>query len=268
MLGVVVVHQLLTLDTDPCTLGNGACDEGVTADDDVFADDGIAAENRRSRIDRHVVMNGRVAFFAAQVLTAAGGERAERHALIDLDVVADHGRFTDNDARAVVNEEVLTDRRARVDVDTGQAVGVLRHDARYQRNAEQKQLVGDSRGKDCVQARIGANDLVLVIGGGVAFIERLNFGFDVFAYLRYFIKEVKGDPLGHLRDRFLIRVAVLGRVFQHDRRLLDEVVDDILYQNGNVIFDRIGAVVAVAVIARVDYDFSFSRMSMIIFLSG
>ena len=216
MLGVVVVHQLLTLDTNPRALGNGACDEGVAADDDVFTDDGIAAEDRRARIDRHVVMNGRVALFAAQVLTAPGRQRAERHALIDLDVVADHSRFTDNDARAVVNEEVLTDRRTRMYVDTGQAVGVLRHNSGNQRHAEQKQLVGDPRSKNRVQARIGANDLVLVIGGGVSVIERLNVGFDVLPDFRDFVEKCKGDSLRFRFAHVVVRVLVLRRVFQNE----------------------------------------------------
>ena len=185
VLGVVVVHQFLTLYADPRALGNGACDKGVAADDDIFSDYGIAAEDGSARIDRHVVVNGRVALFAAQVLTASGRERAERHSLIDLDVVADHGCFTDHDARAVVDEKIFSDCRTRVDVDSRQAVGMLRHDARDQRHAEQKQLVGDARGENRVQARIGADDFVLVIGGGVAVIECLNICLDILADLRY-----------------------------------------------------------------------------------
>ena len=87
MLGVVVVHQLLTLYADPRAFGNGACDEGVAADDDVFSYDGIAAEDGSARIDRHVVVNGRVALFATQVLTAPCRKRTfVTYNLLDLDM--------------------------------------------------------------------------------------------------------------------------------------------------------------------------------------
>ena len=39
MLGVVVIRKLMTLYADSCALGNGACNEGVAADNDVFSDD-------------------------------------------------------------------------------------------------------------------------------------------------------------------------------------------------------------------------------------
>ena len=39
---------------------------------------------------------------------------AERHALIDLDVVADDRRLADDDAGAVVDEEIFADLRAGV----------------------------------------------------------------------------------------------------------------------------------------------------------
>ena len=46
-------------------------------------------------------------------------KRAERCALIELDIVADDRRLADDDARAVVDEEVFSDLRTGVDVDTG-----------------------------------------------------------------------------------------------------------------------------------------------------
>ena len=113
----------------------------------------------------------------------------------------------------MVDEKIFSDCRTRVDVDSRQAVGMLRHDARDHRHAEQKQLMGDTRGENRVQARIGADDFVLVIGGGVAVIECLNICLDILADLRYFIEKVKGDTLGLFCDRIVVRILVLGRVF-------------------------------------------------------
>ena len=142
-----------------------------------------------------------------------------------------------------------------MDVDPRQAVGVLRHNARNQRNTEQKQLVSDSRGKNRVQAGISADDLVLVIGSRIAVVECLYVGFDIFTDFRYLFKKVKGDPLGHPNNLLILRVLILGSVFQHDRSLLDKVVDNILDQNRNAVFDRVGAVIAVAVISGIYNDF-------------
>ena len=46
-----------------------------------------------------------------------------------------------------------------------------------------------------------------------------------------------------------------GIVFQHDRSLLDKVVNYILKQNRNIVFHRVSAVVAVAVISGINDDF-------------
>ena len=100
--------------------GDGFGDERVAADDGVCADDGLAAEDGRAGVDRGVVADGRVAL-SGHGVTVARTERAERHALIELDVVADDRRLADDDAGAVVDEEVFADLGAGVDVDTGRA---------------------------------------------------------------------------------------------------------------------------------------------------
>ena len=189
-----------------------------------------------------------------QLLTASGGERAQRHALIDLHVVADHGRFTNDDAGAVVDEEILADRGTRMDIDARDAVGVFGHDARDQRNAELKQLMRDTAGKDGIQSRIGTDDLVLVVRRGIAVIGRLDIGFDILPDPRDRFEKRKGDPLCRLSDRITVGVFINGRVPQDDRGLLDQVVDDVLQQDGDIVADGISPVVPVSVIARIDDD--------------
>ncbi len=65
-----------------------------------------------ARPHQHVVAEGRVAL--AVVLARA----AERHALVQGAVVADFGRFADDHAHAVVDEQPLPDFGARVDFDS------------------------------------------------------------------------------------------------------------------------------------------------------
>ena len=87
MLGVVVVHQFLALDADLCAFGDRGGDKGVSADNDVFSDHCVAAEDGRARIDRNVVTDGGMALFTSQVLTSAGGKRAfVTYNLLDLDM--------------------------------------------------------------------------------------------------------------------------------------------------------------------------------------
>lgn len=54
---------------------------------------------------------------AGQRLAGTRGQSAQRNALVDLHVVADRGGLADDDAGCMVDEEVLADRRAGVDVD-------------------------------------------------------------------------------------------------------------------------------------------------------
>ena len=57
---------------------------------------------------------------------------AQRHVLIERDVVADFGRLADDHAHAVIDEQSLADGRAGVDLDAGLFAGALRHNARQQ----------------------------------------------------------------------------------------------------------------------------------------
>src|SRR5207245_10510760 len=102
----------------------------VAANHRALADNRLAAEDRGPGVDRHVVLERRVAPPARLARHAARqAERAERDALVELHVVPDRARLADHDARAVVDEERLADLGAGVDVDARVRVRVLRHDA-------------------------------------------------------------------------------------------------------------------------------------------
>ena len=117
-----------------------------------------------------------MAFLAPEVLTAPGSEGAQGYALIDLHMVADDGGLTHHDAGAVVDEEVAADGGAGVDVDAGDAVGVLRHDSRNQRHPQRIQNMGQPVDGDGKQPGVAEDDLIHAGSGGIPVKEGLHIG--------------------------------------------------------------------------------------------
>lgn len=70
------------------------------------------------------------AFDGVAIVADGDAFGAEGDALIDFDVGANDGGFADYDAGAVVDEEVISDCGAGVNVNASAAVGVFCHDAR------------------------------------------------------------------------------------------------------------------------------------------
>ena len=116
--------------------------------------DCFTAENGRSCVDGHVVLNSRVALLPGELLTATGGQRSDSHALIYLHVIADDRGLTDNYSGAVVNEEVPAQNRSGVYINSRLRVGVFRHHSRYQRNSQKIKLVCNTVHHYCEQTGI------------------------------------------------------------------------------------------------------------------
>ena len=74
-LAEVVDGQLGVLDADAGERRDGGGDERVAADGRALADDRLAAEDGGAGVDRDVVLDGRVALFAGELETRAGGQR-------------------------------------------------------------------------------------------------------------------------------------------------------------------------------------------------
>ena len=212
-------------DTGLRVRGHGLGDERVAADDGVCADDGLAAEDGRAGVDRGVVADGGVAL-AGHGMAVARAERAERHALIELDVVADDRRLADDDAGAVVDEEILADLRTGVDVNAGRAVGVLAHDARDERNLALIELVRHAVDEDRVQAGVGEDDLLLAAGGGVA-VEVCGH---VFHEHRLDLRQAAQEAVAHGARALAQLALVLDRVGKRQVHLLAQVGVDLAEQ--------------------------------------
>ena len=115
-----------------------------------------------------------MALLAGEHLPRARRERAQRDALVELHMVADHGRFANDDAGAMVDEEILADLRAGVDVDAGAGMRVFSHDARNEGHAFQIQLVRHAIDVDGEQPGIAENDLLAALRGGITLKFRLH----------------------------------------------------------------------------------------------
>ena len=112
----------------------------------------------------------------AKALAAAGGKRTEGHALVDLDIFSDFRRLTDYNAGTVVDEEIFANRGARVDIYTGEAVGILGHHTWNQRHTEKEEFVSQAVHKDRVETRVGKDDLIRIVGCRVAVVACLDVG--------------------------------------------------------------------------------------------
>ena len=88
--------------------------------------------------DHHAVAQRRMA------LALVPGGAAERHAVIQGDVVADLGGLADHDAGAVVDEEAPADARAGMNVDIGQRARQEGQQARH--DSASRTATGDGPG--------------------------------------------------------------------------------------------------------------------------
>ena len=121
--------QLLALVGDGGARGNGFGDKSVGSHDAIVANNGSTTQNRRIGINGHIVLNGRMPLGSPQALAASGGKAAQGNALIDPHVAADDGCLSDDDAGAVVDEEMVANGGTGVDIDARQAMGIFRHNS-------------------------------------------------------------------------------------------------------------------------------------------
>lgn len=239
--------QLLTLYADRGAGRDGVGDKHIGTNHAVPADGGAAAQDRRACVDRHVVLNGGVALFPPQALAASGGQSAQGHALIDLDMVADDRRLPHHNAGPVVDEEILADDGAGVDVDTGDAVGVFRHDPGQQGNAEGIQNMGQAVNGNGKQPGIAEDDLVGAECGGISVVKGFHICLGDGPDAGDGPKELQAQLLG-----FLFRLRGRHGAAQYDGDLLVQIVHDVLNQHGEVVLGVVNAVGSVPGEARVD----------------
>ena len=97
----------------------GRRDEGVAADGAALSDHRRAAENRRSRIDRHVISDIRMTFRSLNRLAAFRRQASQSDPLVDFYMISYGRRLTDDDTGTVIDEKMFADRGSRMDIDAG-----------------------------------------------------------------------------------------------------------------------------------------------------
>ena len=133
---------------------------------------------------------------------------AQGHMLVQLDIAADGGRLTDDDTGAVIDEKRIPDLSAGMDVDPGQAVGILRHHARQKGYPVNVQHMRQTVGADGLEGRIAEDDLVHAFCRGIPLIGGDKVGLELASDLRKVLKQRGKDRLER-RGGWNMRKAVL-----------------------------------------------------------
>ena len=115
-------------------------------------------------------------------------------------MAADDGRFANDDARAVVDEEMIADLRARVDVDAGGGMGQFGHHPRSERDALPVEQVRQPMVDHRPDARVADEHLVLAAGSRIALEGSRHVAVDQLAHLGQCLTEMTD----HLRGPFVI----------------------------------------------------------------
>ena len=120
---------------------------GVSAYDDVVAYDSIGAQQSSSGVNDDIVSDSWVAFPSFDYVTflvSWEAQCAQGDTLVDFDVVAYLRGFSYDNARSMVNEEVLADSGSRVDVYARLRVHMFAHNSWDQWNATHVKFVSNS----------------------------------------------------------------------------------------------------------------------------
>ena len=120
------------------------------------------------------------------------GERAQRDALVQLDVAAYHGRLADYHAGAMVDEEARADFGAGMDIDAGLLVDDLVHHPGDQWHSAPEQEVRDPVHGNRAHGRIAEDDLFETCGCGIAVEYGLDIGSELPAQFGEFIQQFPG----------------------------------------------------------------------------
>ena len=149
-------------------------------------------------------------------------------------MATDDGRFADDDARAVVDEEMIADLRARVDVDAGGGMGQFGHHPRGERDALPVEQVRQPMVDHRPDARVADEHLVLAAGSRIALEGSRHVAVDQLAHL--------GQCLAEMTDHLHGPFVVLRRE-RFTARPEEQLAPHLLMQRGQRQVQRVAHVV-------------------------
>ena len=133
-------------------------DQRIGRDDGIAWDVGISAQDRRIRIQDHMIADVRMTLASLEKVSffiLAEAADTQRHTVIHTHMIAYDSRLTDDDARTVVNTEILSDPGTRIDVDACLFMRIFRDDTGNDRNVQFVQFMSDAIEEDRKESRKG-----------------------------------------------------------------------------------------------------------------
>ena len=135
-------------------------------------------------------------------------------------MIADRGRRADNHAGSVIDEEIFSDGRTGMNIDSGGRMRVFRHHTRNQRHIQKKKLMRQTIDRRREQSRIGKNNLVLVISCRISLIGCFDIRIDKRPHGRNPAAEGQGDAVRLIIDLCVVRMLLLRGITKDDGDLL------------------------------------------------
>ena len=159
------------------------------------------------RINDHVILDigmSLVAFHNSSILVLGEVASTQRNPVIELHVITDHTGFSDDDTGAMIDEEMRPDRRAGVDIDPGETVGILRHDPRNQRDIELVEAMSATLDRDRLDAGVGKDDLIEIFCRWISLVGGLDVSLQQSTEFRQSTEKLAYEIMRDLREPFVM----------------------------------------------------------------
>ena len=172
---------------------------------------------------------------------------------------ADFCRFSDDNARAMVNHKIFAYLCAGIDFNSRHTMSIFRHDPRNDRNLHFVQNMCHAMDGNGKQAGIGKNNFGLAFGRRIPLENRFNIRFNVFPDFGNRLEQRQRClfcPLFHI-----INLDVLSHslVLQGNSNLLTEIVRHIFDDDGQIVANIIKPVGLILDIPRINNPQQFSN---------
>lgn len=194
---------IFTLEANHRVGGNAFHDENVGPNGAALANDRVPTEDGGIGINGNEVLYARMAFhsfhrIAVSILGEALG--SQRDAMIQFHMLSNDGGFTNDDAGAVVDKEMIPNRRAWMDIDACSPMRPLGHHAWNEWHPCKVKFMGHALYGDGFHAGIGKNDLFRAAGGWIALISGGDVCLDAQTDFRELAEKSANGGVGGFRE--------------------------------------------------------------------
>ncbi len=164
---------------------------------------------------------------------------SEGHALVEPYVVADLSRLSDDHACAMVDEEVIPNGGAGMDIDPRDAVGVLRHHPGKERNRANVEFMGNPVGGNSHDGRVAEDDLIETLRCRVATVRGSDVSCEPLSQARDLLEKMQGLGLAAVQTMGTDDIVpvtlmpngpgyLMGKFLKYDIDLSPEVISQVV----------------------------------------